>query len=130
MSVIGPNILGYLIELIVLGIVLGIFVWLAGKALGAPKATYYHGILTVISAVILRDVIGYFLSGWVARIVELIAVLLLIKHFFGVGWVRAIVIAVLALIIGIIITVVLAWVLALIGFAFLGATLRGLVPGF
>jgi hypothetical protein len=130
MNVIGPNIIGYLIELIVAGIVLGIFVWLAGKALGAPKATYYHGILTVISAVILRDIISYFLSGWGARIVELIVVLLLIKHFFGVGWVKAIVIAVLALIIGIIITILLAWVLALIGLAFLGTALRGLVPRF
>ena len=119
------NIVGYLVELVVLGIVLGIFVWLAGKALGAPRATYYHGILTVVSAVILRDVISYFLSGWVARIVEAIVILLLIKHFFGVGWLRAVVIAVLAFIIGIIITAVLA----MLGFAFLGATLKGMVPG-
>ena len=47
-----PDIIGFLIDLVVLGIILGIFVWLAGKALGAPKATYYHGILTVISAII------------------------------------------------------------------------------
>ena len=119
------DILGYLIHLVVLGVILGIFVWLAGKALGAPKATYYHGILTVVSAVILGDIIGYFMSGWVAFLVELIVVLLLIKHFFGVGWVKAIIIAVLAVIIAVIITAILA----LIGITFLSGTLKGLIPG-
>ena len=104
-----------------LGVILGIFVWLAGKALGAPKATYYHGILTVISAIILKDIISYFLSGWVASIVELLVVLLLIKHFFGVGWLRAFVIAILAVVIGILVI----FVLALLGFTFF----RGLIPG-
>jgi hypothetical protein len=123
------NLVGYAIELIVVGIILGIFVWLAGKALGAPKATYYHGILTVVSAIILRDIIGYFLSGWIARIAEVLVVLLLIRHFFGVGWLRAIVIAILAVVIGIIITLILVVILPLIGLAFLGSTLKGLIPG-
>ena len=39
---------GLIIHLIIAGIIGGIFVWLAGKALGAPKATYWHGILIVI----------------------------------------------------------------------------------
>jgi len=115
------NVVGFLVELVVLGVILGIFVWLAGKALGAPKATYYHGILTVISAIILKDIISYFLSGWVASIVELLVVLLLIKHFFGVGWLRAFVIAILAVVIGILVI----FVLALLGFTFF----RGLIPG-
>jgi hypothetical protein len=120
------NLVGYGIELIVLGIILGIFVWLAGKALGAPKATYYHGILTVVSAIILRDIIGYFLLGWIAKIAELLVVLLLIRYFFAAGWLRAIVIAILALVIGIIITLVLIAILSLIGFTFLSSTLKGL----
>jgi hypothetical protein len=124
------SIIGFLVDLVVLGIVLGIFVWLAGKALGAPKATYYHGILIVVSAVILRDIIGYFISGWVAWIVELVVVLLLIKHFFGVGWLRSIVIAVLAVIIGIIITIVLIVILPMIGLAFVASALKGLIPAF
>ena len=119
------DIIGYLIHLVVLGIILGIFVWLAGKALGAPKATYYHGILTVISAVILGDIIGYFISGWAAILVEVVVVLLLIRHFFGVGWVKAIIIAILAVIIAIIITAILA----LVGITFLSGTLKGLIPG-
>ena len=123
------NVVGFLIELVVLGIILGIFVWLAGKALGAPKATYYHGILTVVSAIILKDIIGYFLSGWVASIVEVLVVLLLIKHFFAVGWLRALVIAILAVVIGIIIMFVLIAVLGLLGLTFAVTVLRGMIPG-
>lgn len=122
-----PDLLGLVVQLVVAGIIGGIFVWLAGKALGAPRATYWHGILTVISAMIITDIISYFLSGlgWLTTIIEIIIILLLIKHFFGVGWLKAIVIAILAAAIAIIVTVILA----AIGLAFAAAALRGLLPG-
>lgn len=118
---------GLIIQLIIAGIIGGIFVWLAGKALGAPTATYWHGILIVVSAIILTDIIGYFLSGlgWIKTIIEIIIILLLIKHFFAVGWLKAIVIAILAVVIAIIVT----FVLALIGLGFAATALKGLIPG-
>jgi hypothetical protein len=121
------GITGLIIQLVIAGIIGGIFVWLAGKALGAPKATYWHGILIVISAIIISDIIGYFLSGlgWIKTIIEIIVILLLIKHFFAVGWLRAIVIAILAVVIAIIVT----FVLALLGLAFAATALKGLIPG-
>lgn len=121
------DIIGTIIHLIIAGIIGGIFIWLAGKALGAPKATYWHGILTVISAIILSDIISYFLGsmGWLSLIVELIVILLLIKHFFGVGWLKAIVIAVLA----VVILVIVILVLAFLGLAFAATALKGLLPG-
>jgi hypothetical protein len=118
------DIVGYLIHLLVTGIIVGIFVWLAGKALGAPKATYYHGILTVIAAIILGDIIGYVIPWHLAvLIVDVIVILLLIKHFFGVGWLKAIVIAVLAAVIAVIIIFVLGLLLPAAA-----VTLKGLVP--
>lgn len=121
------DILGIIIHLIIAGIIGGIFVWLAGKALGAPKATYWNGILTVISAIILTDVIGYFLgrAGWLLIIIQLVVILLLIKHFFGVGWLKAIVIAVLAVVILAIVIIVLAY----LGIAFAATALKGIMPG-
>ncbi|MGA2972960.1 MAG: hypothetical protein ABSE39_10150 [Candidatus Bathyarchaeia archaeon] len=118
---------GLIIQLIIAGIIGGIFVWLAGKALGAPTATYWHGILIVVSAIILTDIISYFLSGlgWITTIIEIIIILLLIKHFFAVGWLKAIVIAILAVVIAIIVT----FVLALIGLGFAATALKGLIPG-
>jgi len=121
------DIIGTIVQLVIAGIIGGIFVWLAGKALGAPRATYWHGILIVISAIILTDIIGYFLGsvGWLTTIIEIVVILLLIKHFFGVGWVRAIVIAVLAVIIAIIVTAILAF----LGFAFAAGAMKGIFPG-
>ena len=76
---------------------------------------------------ILTDIIGYFLGGlgWITTIIELIVILLLIKHFFGVGWIKAVVIAVLA----VVILIVIVFVLALLGIAFAAAALKGLFPG-
>ncbi len=121
------DIIGTVIHVVIAGIVGGIFVWLAAKALGAPRASYWHGILAVVSAIIVTDIIGYFLGGlgWVTTIIELVVILLLIKHFFGVGWIKAVVIAVLA----IVILVIVIFVLALIGIVFAVAALKGLFPG-
>lgn len=121
------GIVGLIIQLVIAGIIGGIFVWLAGKALGAPRATYWHGILIVVSAIILSDIIGYFLGGlgWIKTIIEIIVILLLIKHFFSVGWIKAIVIAILAVVIAIIVI----FVLALIGLGSFATALKGLMPG-
>jgi len=121
------DVVGLIIDLIVAGVIGGIFVWLAAKALSAPKATYWHGILTVISAIIVTDIIRYLLGslGLVAEIIEVVVILLLIKHFFGVGWLKAIVIAILAWII----LVIVIFVLALLGIAFATVALKGIFPG-
>jgi hypothetical protein len=121
------DIIGTIVHLVIAGIIGGIFVWLAAKALGAPRATYWHGILTVVSAIIVTDIIGYFLGGlgWITTIIELVVILLLIKHFFGTGWVKAIVIAILA----IVILVIVVFVLAFLGIAFAASALKGLFPG-
>ena len=117
------DVLGLIIHLVVAGIIGGIFVWLAAKALGAPRATYWHGILTVVSAIIVTDILGYFLSGlgWLWTIIEIIIILLLIKHFFGVGWIKAVVIAILA----VVILIVVLFILGLLGFTLL----QGMFPG-
>jgi hypothetical protein len=117
---------GLIVDLVVAGIIGGIFVWLAAKALNARRATYWHGILTVISAIIITDIIRYFLGrfGLIAEIIEVVVILLLIKHFFAVGWVKAIVIAILAWII----LIIVVFVLALLGIGFAMA-LRGMFPG-
>jgi len=121
------DIIGTIIHIVIAGIVGGIFVWLAAKALGAPRASYWHGILTVMSALIVTDIIGYFLGGlgWITEIIELILILFLIKHFFGVGWIKAVVIAILA----IVILIIVIFVLAFVGIAFAAGALKGLFPG-
>ena len=75
----------------------------------------------------MTDIIRYLLGslGIIAEIIEVVVILLLIKHFFGVGWLKAIVIAVLAWII----LIIVIFVLALLGIAFASLALRGMFPG-
>ena len=117
------DIIGTIIHLVIAGIIGGIFVWLAAKVLGAPRATYWHGILTVVSAIIITDILGYFIGGWgwLWTIIEIVVILLLIKHFFRVGWIKAVVIAILA----VVILIIVLFVLAAIGITVLG----GMFPG-
>lgn len=58
-------------------------------------------------------VLGYFFVGFVASIIQLIIWLALVKHFFDCGWLMALAISIIAVIIFAIIVVILG----LIGFA-------------
>jgi hypothetical protein len=60
-----------------------------------------------------QAIFSYFISGWIATIIMLIIWLGLIKHFFDCGWLKALLVAIVTIVIFIIIGVVLA----LIGFA-------------
>lgn len=84
--------------------------WIAGRMLaGKVKAKFTDAIWIVVLGVVLGSVISAFLRGWVAALVTLIIWLALIKHFFDCGWLKALVIAILAAIIFIVIIVVLAF---------------------
>ena len=91
------DVIGTLIRLVIVGTIGGIFVWLAAKALKAPRASYWHGILAVVFTILITDILRYLIGGfgWLWAI-EFMMLLLLIKCFFGVGWLKAILIAILA----------------------------------
>jgi hypothetical protein len=67
--------------------------------------------------VILGTIIGgffqYIFSGLIASIIVLLIWLALVKHFFDTGWLRALVIAVVAIIIWLIIAVIIGVILGL-----------------
>ena len=71
--------------------------------------------------VILGTVIGALVSwfagslDWIGTIIMIIVWLALIKHFFDCGWIKAFIIAVIAVIIFVVIVVILAAILVLIG---------------
>ena len=109
---------GFLIQLIVSIIVIAPILWLVGRSMvGKDKAKGTDAVWIVALGVIVGAIIGYFLHGVVGTIVSLIIWLGLIKHFFDCGWLKAIVIAVIAAIVFVIIAFVLAalGVVALIG---------------
>jgi len=102
------------IHLIVNIIILSPVLWLAGRAIaGKEKAKFTDAILTVVIGTVVGTLFGIFFSGLIAALIQLILWLLIVKHFFDCGWLKALAISILA----IIIFAAIAIILGLIGFA-------------
>jgi hypothetical protein len=103
------NLDALVLQIIVNTIIIGPVLWLSGRALvGKEKAKFTDGLVTAALGTLIGAVFGYFFTGLVATIITLIIWLALIKHFFDCGWGKALLIAIVAIIIFIIIGVVLA----------------------
>ena len=101
------------IHLIVNVIILSPVLWLAGRAIaGKEKAKFTDAILTIVIGTVVGTLFGIFFSGLIAALIQLILWLLIVKHFFDCGWLRALAISILA----IIIFAAIAIILGLIGF--------------
>jgi len=108
---------GFIIQLIISTIILAPVLWISGRLLvGKEKAKFTDAIWIVILGIILHFIIGELplpKVSWLATIIVIIVWLLLIKHFFDTGWIKAIIIAILA----IIILLIIIAILGLLGFA-------------
>ena len=102
-----------LIELVIKIIILAPAFWLAGRALvGKEKAKFVDAIWIVILGTLIGSIFSYFeIIGIIALIIQLIIWLGLVKHFFDTDWIKAFVVAILA----VIILVIIGFILGLIG---------------
>lgn len=108
------DLVGLLINIIVNTIIISPVLWLAGRALvGKDKAKFADAIWIVLLGNVIGVVVGAFFYGLAAAIIMFLVWLALIKHFFDCGWLMAFAIAIVAVIIFIVISIILA----LIGFA-------------
>lgn len=97
------------IHIIVNIIILAPVLWLSGRLLvGKDKAKFTDAIWIVVVGTIVGAVFGYFFTGWVALIIELVLWLLIVKHFFDCGWLKALAISIIAVIFVAIIILILA----------------------
>ncbi len=112
------NVLVTLIGLIILWIVVSIPVWLAGKAVTAGDSTFADAMLATLVGPIVYFIVyflvGYFLSSIIGSaalvfgyILALLAWIWVFKVSFQTGWLRAILIAVLAWVIFIVLSIVI-----------------------
>ena len=102
------------VNIIVNTIILSPFLWLSGRAIvGKDKAKFTDAIFTVIIGTVVGTLLGAFFTGFIASFIQLILWLVLVKHFFDCGWLKALAISILA----VIIFAVIAVILGLIGFA-------------
>jgi len=110
------DLVALLIQIIVSTIILAPMLWLAGRALvGGEKAKFFDAVWIVILGTIIGAVVNAFIGGLIAAIIMFIVWLALIKHFFDCGWLKAFVIAIIA----VIIFVIIVAILAVIGFGLL-----------
>ncbi|MEM2103981.1 MAG: hypothetical protein QW717_03720 [Candidatus Bathyarchaeia archaeon] len=108
------------IQIIVAAVILGPILWVVGKwFVGKEKAKLTDGVWIGVLGVIINAVLSFLLPGLLGSVlgtlIMIIVWLALIKHFFDCGWLKAIVIAIVAGIIYWIITMILSAILVLLG---------------
>ena len=104
------------IHVIVSLIVLAPVLWISGRLLaGKGKARFLDALWIAILGTVIADVLGIFVVGIIATLIVLFIWVALIKHFFDCGWLKAIIIGVIA----ILMLIVIAIILGLIGIAIL-----------
>jgi hypothetical protein len=107
-----------LIHLIVNIIVLSPVLWIAGRLLaGQDKAKFTDAIWIVVLGTVIGGIFQYFFSGIMAALIVLFIWLALVKHFFDTGWLRALAIAIVAILFWIVIAVIIG---IIIGIAIIG----------
>ena len=110
------DLVALLIQIIVSTIILAPVLWLAGRAfVGGEKAKFFDAFWIVVLGTIIGAVVNAFIGGLIAAVIMFIVWLALIKHFFDCGWLKAFVIAIIA----VIIFVIIVAILAVIGFGLL-----------
>jgi len=99
------------INIIVNTIIISPVLWLSGRGLvGKEKAKFTDAIWIVIIGTVIGTFFGAFFTGIIAAIIQLIIWLALVKHFFDCGWLRALAVSILAVVIFVAIVAILALV--------------------
>jgi hypothetical protein len=104
------------IHVIINAILLTGVLWIAGRLLaGKDKAKFTDALWIAVLGTVIADVLGIFIVGILATLIVLFVWIALIKHFFDCGWLKAIAIGIIA----IIMLAIIAFILALLGIAIL-----------
>jgi hypothetical protein len=104
------------IHVIINAILLTGVLWISGRLLaGKDKAKFTDALWIAVLGTVVADVLGLFIVGVIATLIVLFVWIALIKHFFDCGWLKAIVIGVIA----VLMLVVIALILGLLGIAIL-----------
>jgi hypothetical protein len=115
------DIVSLLIQIVVAAVILAPVLWIVGKLfVGKDKAKFTDAVWIGVLGVLIGAVVGFLLPGWGAilgTIIMIVVWIALISHFFDCGWLKAIVIAVIAGIIYLVISLILSLILVLLGFS-------------
>lgn len=110
------DLVGIIIQIIIGTVLLSPALWISGRLIaGKDKAKFTDALWIVFLGTIINTVVGAFFGNLIATIILLIIWLALIKHFFDCGWIKAIIIAVVAVVIFAVVIALLAIIFAIIG---------------
>jgi hypothetical protein len=108
--------LNLVIHVVVNAILLTGVLWISGRLLaGKDKAKFTDALWIAVLGTVIADVLGIFIVGFIATLIVLFVWIALIKHFFDCGWLKAVAIGIIA----ILMLIVIAAILALLGIAIL-----------
>jgi hypothetical protein len=114
-------IVNLIITIIVNIIILAPVLWISGRLLvGKDKAKFMDALWIVVLGTLIGGFFQYLFSGIIAAVIVLFIWLALVKHFFDTGWLRALAIAIVAIIIWIVIAAIIGLV---VGVAIIGGGL-------
>jgi hypothetical protein len=108
------NLDAVVIQMVISTVIISPILWLSGRAIvGKEKARFLDAVWIVILGTVIGGIFGWLFTGIIAAIIQLIIWVALVKHFFDTGWLTALAIGIVAVVIFAVITVILG----LIGFA-------------
>src|SRR3990172_1033232 len=89
-------------------IILSPVLWISGRLLaGKGKARFLDALWIAILGTVIADVLGIFVVGIIATLIVLFIWVALIKHFFDCGWLKAIAIGIIAILVLFVIAIIL-----------------------
>ena len=99
---------GLIVSIIINIVIIAPVLWMSGRLLvGKHKAKVTDALWIVILGTCISSIFGYFFEGIIASLILAVIVLGLVKHFFDCGWIKALIISIVAMVIFIIIAIIL-----------------------
>jgi hypothetical protein len=99
--------IGFLIVFIIYLVVIGFVLWLAGEIVVGRRVTFGEALGIAGVGTFLVGAALAFLPGLIGLAVGLVIFLLLVKHYFKTGWLGAIGVSIMAIVVGIVIIFIL-----------------------
>jgi hypothetical protein len=110
------TIIGFIVLFIIYLLIMGFVLYIAGRLVVGRRVTFGEALGVAGSATFLVAIVVYFLlqigTGIVAFLVGALVFLFLVKHYFRTGWLRAIGVAITA----VVVLIILAFVLGIAAF--------------
>ena len=98
---------GFLIVFVIYLLIIGFVLWLAGEIVVGRRVTFGEALGIASVGTFLVGVIIVFLGGIFGLLLGLLVFLLLVKHYFRTGWLGAIGVGIMTIVVGVVIVFVL-----------------------